>query len=317
MCTCSAQRTGRALKSIKERLVGKGGRVRGNLMGKRVDFSARSVITPDASIGVRELGVPIQIAKNMTTPEYVNKRNIIFLKKLVSNGPDIYPGAKILQRKSGESISLRYVDRDSLEINEGDIVHRHLMDGDPVLFNRQPSLHKMSMMCHITRVLKKGFTFRLNVGVTKPYNADFDGDEMNLHQPQDDEARTELRTLAAVAEQIISPANNASIIGIFQDSLLGAYRFTRQNIRFSPREAMNLLMKYDNVDIRLFDNIEQQISSFDIISQILPPMSANFKNKMFEEGDDKKTSNNIIEINNGTYIRGKWIRVPWLHLRVG
>jgi len=304
-CAPVAQRTGRALKSIKERLVGKGGRVRGNLMGKRVDFSARSVITPDASIGIRELGVPIKIAKNMTTPAYVNSRNKNFLKKLVSNGPDIYPGAKILQRKSGESISLRYVDRDSLEINEGDIVHRHLMDGDPVLFNRQPSLHKMSMMCHITRVLKKGFTFRLNVGVTKPYNADFDGDEMNLHQPQDDEARTELRTLAAVAEQIISPANNASIIGIFQDSLLGAYRFTRKDINFSPRDAMNLLMNYDNVDTRLFDNTQKSISSFEIISQILPPMSAHFGNKMFDEDDDKKTTNNIVEINNGTYLRGQ------------
>jgi DNA-directed RNA polymerase II subunit RPB1 len=303
-CAPVAQRTGRALKSIKERLVGKGGRVRGNLMGKRVDFSARSVITPDASIGVRELGVPITIAKNMTTPEYVNKRNKIFLKKLVSNGPDIYPGAKILQRKTGESISLRYVDRDSLEVVEGDIVHRHLMDGDPVLFNRQPSLHKMSMMCHITKVLKKGFTFRLNVGVTKPYNADFDGDEMNLHQPQDDEARTELRTLAAVAEQIISPANNASIIGIFQDSLLGAYRFTRPDINFNPRSAMNLLMNYDNVDVRLFNNMAN-ISSFDIISQILPPMSAHFMNKMFEEGDDKKTSNNMVEIINGKYLRGQ------------
>jgi len=303
-CAPVAQRTGRALKSIKERLVGKGGRVRGNLMGKRVDFSARSVITPDASIGVRELGVPITIAKNITTPEYVNKRNKIFLHKLVSNGPDIYPGAKILQRKTGESISLRYVDRDSLEVVEGDIVHRHLMDGDPVLFNRQPSLHKMSMMCHITKVLKKGFTFRLNVGVTKPYNADFDGDEMNLHQPQDDEARTELRTLAAVSEQIISPANNASIIGIFQDSLLGAYRFTRPDINFNPRSAMNLLMNYDNVDVRLFNNMAN-ISSFDIISQILPPMSAHFMNKMFEEGDDKKTSNNMVEIINGKYLRGQ------------
>jgi len=209
-----------------------------------------------------------------------------------------------LQRKTGESISLRYVDRDSLEVVEGDIVHRHLMDGDPVLFNRQPSLHKMSMMCHITKVLKKGFTFRLNVGVTKPYNADFDGDEMNLHQPQDDEARTELRTLAAVAEQIISPANNASIIGIFQDSLLGAYRFTRPDINFNPRSAMNLLMNYDNVDVRLFNNMAN-ISSFDIISQILPPMSAHFMNKMFEEGDDKKTSNNMVEIINGKYLRGQ------------
>ena len=192
-CAPVAQRTGRALKSMKERLVGKGGRVRGNLMGKRVDFSARSVITPDPNIKITELGIPMKIAMNMTFPAKVNTRNLSFLKKLVSNGPDVYPGAKILQKKTGENISLRYVDRDSLDVMEGDVVHRHLMDGDPVLFNRQPSLHKMSMMCHIAKILRKGNTFRLNVGVTKPYNADFDGDEMNLHQPQDEEARAELR----------------------------------------------------------------------------------------------------------------------------
>ena len=304
-CAPVAQRTGRALKSMKERLVGKGGRVRGNLMGKRVDFSARSVITPDANIGIRELGIPMKIAMNMTFPDKVNKRNILFLKKLVLNGPDEFPGAKILQRRTGENISLRYVDRDSLNVEEGDIVHRHLMDGDPVLFNRQPSLHKMSMMCHYARILEKGHTFRLNVGVTKPYNADFDGDEMNLHQPQDEEARAELRNLAEVSLQIISPANNQSIIGIFQDSLLGAYRLTRPDIMFTPRHAMNLLMHYPNVDPRIFMNSPKSISSFKIISQILPPMSAKFSNKMFEELEDKKTSNNIIEINKGHYLRGQ------------
>ena len=304
-CAPVAQRTGRALKSLKERLVGKSGRVRGNLMGKRVDYSARSVITPDASIGIRELGIPLKIAKNITYPAVVNKRNMLFLKKLVMNGPDMYPGAKILERKSGEQISLRYIDRDSLLIERGDIIHRHLLDGDPVLFNRQPSLHKMNMMCHIAKVLLQGNTFRLNVGVTKPYNADFDGDEMNLHMPQDEEAQIEIRTLANISSQIISPANNQSIIGIFQDSLLGAYRFTRSNINFTPRQAMNLLMRYNNVDTRLFTTIPERISSFEIISQILPPLSAKFANKMFDDGDDKKTSNNIIEIRNGKYVRGQ------------
>ena len=304
-CAPVAQRTGRALKSMKERLVGKGGRVRGNLMGKRVDFSARSVITPDPNIKITELGIPMKIAMNMTFPAKVNTRNLSFLKKLVSNGPDVYPGAKILQKKTGENISLRYVDRDSLDVMEGDVIHRHLMDGDPVLFNRQPSLHKMSMMCHIAKILRKGNTFRLNVAVTKPYNADFDGDEMNLHQPQDEEARAELRNLAAVSLQIISPANNASIIGIFQDSLLGAFRFTRPNIEFSPRQAMNLLMHYDKVDLRLFNNNLTAISNFDIVSQILPPLSVRFANKMLGDAEDKKTSNNIIEIDNGHYLRGQ------------
>jgi DNA-directed RNA polymerase II subunit RPB1 len=167
-----AQRSGRPLKSIKDRLNGKGGRMRGNLMAKRVDFSARSVITADPNISIRELGIPLKIAKNITKPVYVNKINKAFLTKLVQNGPEIYPGAKILEKKNGESITLRYIDRNSIVLEEGDVVHRHMMDGDPVLFNRQPTLHRMSMMCHIARIMSKGDTFRMNVADTKPYNAD-------------------------------------------------------------------------------------------------------------------------------------------------
>jgi DNA-directed RNA polymerase II subunit RPB1 len=301
-----AQRSGRALKSIKERLVGKGGRVRGNLMGKRVDFSARSVITPDANLGIRELGVPKKIAMNITFPTCVNDRNKSFLTKLVQNGPSKYPGANVLDRKSGESISLKYVDRNTLVLNNGDIVHRHMIDGDPVLFNRQPTLHRMSMMCHIARVMKVGNTFRMNVADTKPYNADFDGDEMNLHQPQDEESQAELMHLAAVPQQIISPQNNSSIVGIFQDSLLGCTRFTRQNINFDARHAMNLLMYFDNVNPSIFKNPDKKISSFEILSQILPPLSTRMKNGVYGETDeDNSTSNNIIEIVNGNYLRGQ------------
>ena len=170
------QRSGRPLQCITGRLNSKGGRIRGNLMGKRVDFSARSVITGDPNLSIRQLGVPMKIATNITKPVTVNDRNRDFLMKLVQNGPETYPGAKILERKNGENISLRYVDRLSIRLETGDIVHRHMMDGDAVLFNRQPSLHRMSMMCHIAKIMKKGDTFRMNVADTKPYNADFDGD---------------------------------------------------------------------------------------------------------------------------------------------
>ncbi len=299
-----AQRSGRPLKSIKERLNGKAGRVRGNLMGKRVDFSARSVITPDPNLSIKELGVPIKIAMNITQPERVNKRNKNYLLKLAQNGPDTYPGAKILERKNGENISLRYVDRESIQLREGDIVHRHLMDGDPVLFNRQPTLHRMSMMCHIAKIMHRGDTFRMNVGDTKPYNADFDGDEMNMHAPQDTESASELQNLAAVPYQIISPANNKSIVGIFQDSLLGAYRFTRPNISFSIRKAMNILMHYNNIDISKFPT-GNSMSNFEILSQILPPLSLKYKTKGFKEDDDYKTSNSVLEIVNGNYVRGQ------------
>ena len=295
-----AQRSGRALKSIKERLVGKTGRVRGNLMGKRVDFSARSVITPDPNISIGQLGVPKKVAMNITYPVTVNKRNKQFLTTLILNGPDKYPGAKILERASGDSISLRYTDRESIELMDGDVVHRHLMDGDAVLFNRQPTLHRMSMMSHFVKVLHTGSTFRLNVAVTKPYNADFDGDEMNLHGPQDDESSAELRLLAAVRRQIISPASNKSIIGIFQDSLLGSFRLTRPDIKFDSRTAMNLLMSVKNVNPKLLKNPNKEISSFELLSQIIPPMSAHFKNG--QNSDDK---NNIIDITSGKYSKGQ------------
>jgi DNA-directed RNA polymerase II subunit RPB1 len=301
-----AQRSGRPLKSIMDRLNGKGGRVRGNLMGKRVDFSARSVITPDPNLSIRELGIPLKIAKNITKPISVNDMNKNFLLKLVRNGPDEYPGAKILEKRNGENISLRYADRENIRIENGDIVHRHIMDGDGVLFNRQPTLHRMSMMCHIARIMYQGDTFRMNVGDTKPYNADFDGDEMNLHMPQDEESEAELKNLAAVPFQIISPANNQSIIGIFQDSLLGSYQFTRVGVKFDNRAAMNLLMALQTINENLFTNTaDGVISNFEILSQIMPPITLKYKTKQFKDGDDYNTSNNVLEIRDGKYTRGQ------------
>jgi DNA-directed RNA polymerase beta' subunit len=176
----AAQRSGRPLKTLKSRLGSKTGRVRGNLMGKRVDFSARSVITPDANIDVDELGVPEEIATNLTKPEIVTAYNRDRLMMYVRNGTK-YPGAKsVFIKEEKRMISLRYVNPDMIDLHEGDVVHRHMIDGDYVLFNRQPSLHKGSMECHRVKVLPYS-TFRLNVSATKPYNADFDGDK-SCHQ---------------------------------------------------------------------------------------------------------------------------------------
>lgn len=176
------QRSGRPLRTLKSRFGAKTGRVRGNLMGKRVDFSARSVITPDASIAVDELGVPLEIATNLTFPETVNVYNRDRLMGYVKNGPDNHPGAKSVNFKAdNRTVSLRYVAPDTIDLREGDVVHRHLIDGDIVLFNRQPTLHKGSMEAHRVRVLP-GSTFRLNVSATRPYNADFDGDKPCLQQ---------------------------------------------------------------------------------------------------------------------------------------
>ena len=299
-----AQRSGRTMNCIMSRLNSKNGRIRGNLMGKRVDYSARSVITGDPNLSIRELGVPMKIAMNITKPIKVNKRNRDFLTKLIQNGPDVYPGAKILEKANGESITLRYVDRNSVKLMDGDVVHRHMMNGDAVLFNRQPSLHRMSMMCHIVKIMKKGDTFRMNVGDTKPYNADFDGDEMNMHMPQNVLAETELKHLAAIPYQMISPANNSPIIGIFQDSMLGSYRFTRPNLKFSKRDAMNLLMMYKNVDPENIIN-KKEVSSFDILTQIMPSVTLKYKTKLFEENEEFSISNNVLEVINGEYRRGQ------------
>lgn len=179
------QRSGRTMQCIMGRLNGKNGRIRWNLMGKRVDFSARSVITGDPNLSVRQLGVPMKIARNITKPVIVNDLNRNAMIKLVQNGPDgEYPGAKILERRNGNRISLRNVDRMSLILEKGDVVHRHMMNGDFVLFNRQPSLHRPSMQAHEVVVMKRGDTFRFNVSCTKPYNADFDGDKLTAYMLQ-------------------------------------------------------------------------------------------------------------------------------------
>jgi DNA-directed RNA polymerase II subunit RPB1 len=174
----SQQRTGRPIRSLIERIKGKEGRIRGNLMGKRVDFSARSVITPDPNISIDELGVPIKIAMNLTFPEIVHKYNRKEMLELVLNGPDVYPGAKFVRKtKEQRTIRLRNIDRSTVTLEDGDVVERHMINGDYVLFNRQPSLHRSSMMAHKVKVMPFN-TFRLNVMVTPSFNADFDGDKL-------------------------------------------------------------------------------------------------------------------------------------------
>ena len=132
----------------------------------------------------------------------------------------------------------------------------------------------------------------------------FDGDEMNLHMPQNVLAETELRHLAAIPYQMVSPSGNAPIIGIYQDSLLGSYRFTRPNITMTPRDAMNLLMMFPRVNTEAFKG-KKQITNFEVLTQILTPMTMQYKTKMFEDGEDYKLSNNVLEIRNGQYIRGQ------------
>jgi len=295
----SAQRGGRPLKSIQQRLGSKEGRIRYNLQGKRVEFSARSVITPDPNISIAELGVPIKIAMNLTVPERVTDYNRDKLYKLVQNGTATYPGAKTLVRADGRMISLAHVNTKEIVLYSGDLVNRHLMDGDMVLFNRQPTLHRMSMMGHRVRVLPYN-TFRLNVSAVAPYNADFDGDEMNAHIPQSSEATQELQDIAAVPYQMISPRHQKPVIKVVQDALLGSYRITKQGDTFTRREYMNLMMWNKRFDGNL---PEPQIvggaarwSGQQVLGNLLPPINADLKNKFFDEDSNP---NNSVKIRDG------------------
>ncbi|MFX1375516.1 MAG: DNA-directed RNA polymerase subunit A' [Promethearchaeota archaeon] len=235
-------RSGRALRTLTQRLKGKEGRFRSNLSGKRVDFSARSVISPNPYISINEVGVPIEIAKILTIPTNVNDWNIEEMKQMVLNGPFHHPGANYIIRNDRRRIDLRYVKNRKIiadMLAPGFTVERHLNDGDLVLFNRQPSLHRMSIMAHEVKIMD-GRTFRLNLTVCPPYNADFDGDEMNLHVPQSEEARTEAELLLKVQEHILSPRFGGPILGGIQDFISSVFQFTSKESLYTKKDALNL-----------------------------------------------------------------------------
>lgn len=237
-------RSGRALKTLSQRLKGKEGRFRSNLSGKRVDFSARTVISPDPNLDINEVGVPLEIAMRLSVPEKVTEWNLEEMKQFVKNGPEKYPGALYIIRPDNKRIRLEFVvDREKIAevIELGFIVERHLKNGDIAIFNRQPSLHRMSIMAHYVRVLPYK-TFRLHLCVCPPYNADFDGDEMNLHVPQGEEARTEALLLMQVQDQILSPRFGGPIIGAIRDFITSAYLFTRRTTYLTKGDVDRLLL---------------------------------------------------------------------------
>ena len=236
-------RSGRPLKTLTQRLKGKEGRFRSNLSGKRVNFSARTVISPDPNISINEVGVPEMIAKEVTVPVYVNEWNIDEMRTYIENGPDIHPGANYVRNGNTKRRVTDETKEFILEqLEPGFIIDRHLKDGDMVLFNRQPSLHRMSMMAHEVRVLPYK-TFRLNLCVCPPYNADFDGDEMNMHVFQTDESRAEAKSLMRVQEHILSPRFGGPIIGAIHDHISGAYLLTRDGVEFTEEEALQIIRK--------------------------------------------------------------------------
>jgi DNA-directed RNA polymerase subunit A' len=262
-------RSGQPLKTLMDRMKSKEGRLRHNLAGKRTNFSARTVISPDPRIALDEVGVPEFIAMKLTVPERVTKWNIEYIKNFVRNGPSKLVGANYVIRPDGKKKKITEETKEQLleEIQPGYIVERHLMDGDIALFNRQPSLHRMSMMCHKVRILP-GRTFRLNPAVCHPYNADFDGDEMNLHIPQTEEARAEAELLMEVRTQIISPRYGSTVIGCIQDAISGIYLLTKEMTL--PRDkAVNLLYSCGVTDMSRLPN-KKELTGKEIFSQLLP-----------------------------------------------
>lgn len=283
----SVHRSGRPLKTFAQRLKGKEGRFRSNLSGKRVDFSARTVISPDPMISINEVGVPYEIAMRLTIPEKVTQWNIDLLKEAIRKGPNELGGANYVIRPDGRQIDLRFVkDRNALadQLAPGYVVERHLMDGDLVIFNRQPSLHRISIMAHQVKCLP-GKTLRINPMVCPPYNADFDGDEMNLFVPQDSEARSEMEVIMKVEKQMLTPRYGGMIIGALHDYVTSAFLLTRKTTKISRFLASYILGYADyKGPIEKTDMIEGR----KIFSKLLPKI--NFEGKplaVFHEEDKK------------------------------
>ncbi|MBI2140597.1 DNA-directed RNA polymerase subunit A' [Candidatus Woesearchaeota archaeon] len=300
-------RSGQPLKTLTERIKSKEGRIRHNLAGKRTNFSARTVISPDPMLEINEVGVPYEIAMKLTVPERVNPWNIAYLKQFVKNGPKKYPGANYVVRPDGKKKKLtdETIEASMEELQPGYIVERQLLDGDIAVFNRQPSLHRMSMMCHRIKILPYR-TLRLNPVVCHPYNADFDGDEMNLHIPQTEEARAEAEILMEVQTQLISPRYGLSVIGCIQDSISGIYLLTR-DMEVSRHIAIDLLAATGLTEFSRLPK-KEKITGKEVVSALLPDdfnFTGRSKTPMSRSSSAKgRAEGTIVEIRGGKLVNG-------------
>jgi len=262
-------RSGQPLKTITERIKGKEGRIRHNLAGKRVNFSSRTVISPDPFIELNEVGIPYEIAKVLTVPERMTELNAEYLRNMVKKEGKI--GAVAIARPDEKrkriTDDLRTQLADELEI--GYTVERNLRDQDIVLFNRHPSLHRMSLMGHFTRVLP-GRTFRIHPATCFPYNADFDGDEMNVHVPQTEEARAEAQTLLDVDQNLISPKINANVFGCGEDAITGLYLLSKDTL--NKKDAIQLLSEC-GIPTEEISFSKEKVTGKEIISVLLPKIN--------------------------------------------
>jgi DNA-directed RNA polymerase II subunit RPB1 len=232
----------RKLRMIFDRFKGKRGRIRGNLQGKRVNYSARSVVSPDPIMDIDLVGVPQELAMRLSVPVKVAPFNLEEMTRCVRYGADHPKGAACIVLEDQTVIDLKLMkDTSHIKLELGWTVERFLQNNDWVMFNRQPSLHKMSIMAHKVQIIP-GKSFRLSLCNTTPYNADFDGDEMNIHALRTLPATAELEGIMAVKHQIISPQSNKPIIGLVIDSVVSGYLMTRRDSFFTKEEACQIVM---------------------------------------------------------------------------
>ncbi|KAF3284372.1 hypothetical protein TWF970_011583 [Orbilia oligospora] len=243
-----------AIIGIKQVLEKKEGLFRKNMMGKRVNYAARSVISPDPNIETNEIGVPLVFAKKLTYPEPVTPHNVDVMRQAVMNGPNIWPGATHIENENGRlqrlplsAESRKALANQLLTPSEATLksfnkkVYRHLRNGDMVIMNRQPTLHKPSMMGHKARVLPKENTIRMHYANCNTYNADFDGDEMNMHLPQNENARAEAQYIANTDSQYLVPTSGKPLRGLIQDHIVMSLHMTQRDSLFTRGEYQELL----------------------------------------------------------------------------
>ncbi len=261
-------RSGQPLKTITERIKGKEGRIRANLAGKRVNYSARSVISPDPYLAINEIGIPFDVAKIITVAEPVTTTNMEFMKEIIRKG-DVYPGANYIIRIDGKRKRITEDLKEEIcaELQPGYKIERHLRDGDIVLFNRHPTLHKQGLMSHRVKVLPDR-TFRLHPAAANPYHADYDGDEMNIHSPQTEEALSEAMILLDINNNIISSKNNMNLVGTAADAVTGAYLLGKEEVEKS--EADQLLFSAG-----IMNSVKKKnILGGEIFAQVIPKGSS-------------------------------------------
>lgn len=317
------------IQSLTSRYKGKKGRIRGDMVGKRVNLSARGVIASNPNIPLNCLSVPLSMAKILTVAEVVNEYNIVRLQAMIENGKrGIWPGANSVtktiiikgegnkRREEQKRLFILMIPKSNpIKLECGDIVDRHLIDGDIGIFNRQPSLHKLSMMGHVLLINQDPNvnTFGMNTNATEGYNADFDGDEMNLHIPQSPQARNEVRLIMNIMLRFINPLNSKLAVIVKQDSLMGSSRLVHPKIRITWNDMMNIITKtskkYSHNVTRLPEG--QYYQGRQVFSAIIPKASNGDANSSDLTTITKRAINmklgnkpDDIEISNSMFIKG-------------